>query len=250
MADVPLILVTNDDGVHAEGLNALAEALAQVGEVAVVAPATEQSAVSHALTLRSPLRVRRVAEGRFAVDGTPTDSVLMGVYRVLPRKPDLLVSGINHGLNLGDDVTYSGTVSAAMEGTLLDVPSIAVSLEMGAFTDFAGAADRITPIVRRVLAEGLPEDTLLNVNIPDRPSDELQGYAWTTQGRRRFGDVIVEKRDPRGEPYYWIGGGRPEWTRKHGTDIEAIREGKISITPVHLNMTNFDSLERLRTWEF
>ena len=246
----PLILVTNDDGVYAEGLSALADAMTPLGEVAVVAPATEQSAVSHSLTLRSPLRVNRVAEGRFAVEGTPTDCVLLAIHNLLGRTPDLIISGINHGTNLGDDVTYSGTVSAAMEGTLNNILSVAVSLEMGPHCTFTEAGALIRPVVQRVLAEGLPKDTLLNINIPNcRPADQA-GYAWTTQGRRTYGDVIVQKADPRGRPYYWIGSGKPIWTHTHGTDVEAVREGKVSITPVHLNLTNFEAIEDLRSWEF
>ncbi len=249
MPQSPLILVTNDDGVHAEGLAALADAVAHLGTVAVVAPATEQSAVGHALTLRNPLRVNRVAEGRFAVEGTPTDCVFLAVNVLLDRTPDLVVSGVNHGTNLGDDITYSGTVSAAMEGVLCGIPSIAVSLQMGKHADFAHAAAFAASVAQRVLADGLPEDTLLNVNVPNCAAEDMAGFAWTEQGRRTY-DVIVERVDPRGRPYYWIGGGAPTWTKTHGTDEEALRAQKISITPLHLDLTNYKSLTDLRRWEF
>ena len=250
MSQPPLILVTNDDGVFTEGLTALADAMATLGEVAVVAPATEQSAVGHSLTLRNPLRVNRVAEGRFAVDGTPTDCVLLAINSLLARRPTLLMAGVNHGTNLGDDITYSGTVSAAMEGTLSGIPSIAVSLQMSAQPDFQNAAQMAANVARRVLAEGLPPDTLLNINVPACAPADIVGYAWTEQGRRTYADVVVEKTDPRGRPYYWIGSGKPTWTKTHGTDMEALGEDKISITPLHLNLTNIDSLHHLRQWRF
>ena len=242
--------MTNDDGVHAEGLRALADAVAPLGTVAVVAPATEQSAVGHALTLRHPLRVNRVAEGRFAVEGTPTDCVLLAVNVLLDRKPDLVVAGVNHGTNLGDDGTYSGTLAAAMEGTLCGIPSIAVSLQKGKHADFARAAEFAATVARRVLTEGLPPDTLLNINAPNCAAEQMEGFAWTEQGRRVYEDVIVERADPRGRPYYWIGSGTPTWTKTHGTDVEALREQKISITPLHLNLTNHESLADLRRWDF
>lgn len=249
MSRSPLILVTNDDGVHAEGLRALADAVAPLGEVVVVAPATEQSAVGHSITLRHPLRVNRVAEGRFAVEGTPTDCVLLAVNSLLDRPPDLVVAGINHGTNLGDDITYSGTVAAAMEGTLCEIPSLAVSLELGEHADFEHAGRFVARVAQRVLAGGLPHDTLLNINVPKCAADDIAGFSWTEQGRRVYDDVIVEKQDPRGRPYFWIGSGRPNWTKTRGTDVEALREQKISITPVHLNLTNYESLTTLRRWD-
>src|SRR5215475_11410086 len=196
-----VILVTNDDGVHAAGLAALAAALEDLGDVYVVAPDREQSAVGHALTLHRPLRVTQMGERRFAVNGTPSDCVNLAVLGLLPERPVLVASGINHGSNLGDDVTYSGTVSAAMEGALLGVPSVAFSLVSG---DFAEAGRVAQLVVARILVEGLPPKTLLNVNVP---AGTVRGLRTTRLGHRVYSDKIVEQRDPRGRPYYWIGGG-------------------------------------------
>jgi 5'-nucleotidase len=245
MSDV-LILLSNDDGIHSEGLGALERALAELGEVFVVAPDRERSAASHSLTLHRPLRVVGLGERRYAVDGTPTDCVNLAVNGVLPRRPALVMSGINKGANLGDDVTYSGTVSAAMEGTLLGIPSIAVSLVGRDDFDFAAAGRFSRVLATHVLAHGLPRDTLLNVNVPDRPAEEQRGFALTRQGRRRYGDVIVEKVDPRGRKYYWIGGDDLGFVEEEGTDFSAVSRGLISITPIHLDMTNYASFDQLR----
>src|SRR5438105_12617785 len=201
-----VLLVTNDDGAHAAGLAALADALGDLGEVVVVAPDREQSAVGHALTLHRPLRAERLAERRFAVNGTPSDCVNLGVLGLLPEVPALVVSGINHGSNLGDDVTYSGTVSAAMEGTLLGVPSIAVSLVEG--DEFADAARVARQVAMRVLVSGLPSMTLLNVTVP---AGVPKGVPLTRLGHRVHSDKIVEQVNPRGRAHYWLGAGRPEW---------------------------------------
>ena len=243
----PLILVSNDDGIHSEGLTALADALHGLGEVVVVAPDRERSAVSHALTIHRPLRVEHIAPGRHAVDGTPTDCVNLAVNGILPRRPALVVSGINKGANLGDDVTYSGTVSAAMEGTLLGVPSIAVSqVGRGSF-HFAAAADCARRLAEWVLDRGLPPDTLLNVNAPPLPDGQRpRGLALTRMGRRRYGDAIVEKLDPRGRKYYWIGGEELSFEDEEGTDFHAISQGLISVTPIHLDLTNYKSFDALR----
>jgi len=241
-----VILVTNDDGIHAAGLAALAAALAPLGEVYVVAPDREQSAVGHALTLHRPLRVERVAERRFAVNGTPSDCVNLGVLGLLPDPPALVVSGINHGSNLGDDVTYSGTVSAAMEGTLLGVPSMAVSQldgEAGGFED----AGRIAELVAaRALVEGLPAKTLLNVNVP---RGEVRGVRMTRLGHRVYREKVVQEVDPRGRPYYWIGAGPPEWREDEASDIAAVHAGWASVTPLHLDLTHFGALGRMSEWE-
>src|SRR5689334_24086552 len=216
----PVILVTNDDGIHARGLAALAEALATIGEVYVVAPDREQSAVGHALTLHRPLRVDRVAERKFAVNGTPSDCVNLAVLGLLPERPVLVASGVNHGSNLGDDVTYSGTVSAAMEGTLLGVPSIAVSQSDGG--DVAEAARVARLVAMRVLVEGLPPKTLLNVNAP---ADTPKGIRFTRLGHRVYTGKVTEQNDPRGRTHYWLGGGPPEWEALEGTDMGAVHEG-------------------------
>jgi 5'-nucleotidase len=240
------ILVTNDDGIHAAGLAALAAALESVGEVYVVAPDREQSAVGHALTLHRPLRVDRLGERRFAVNGTPSDCVNLGVLGLLPETPVLVVAGVNHGSNLGDDVTYSGTVSAAMEGTLLGVPSMAMSQVDGA-TDGFESAGRIAQLVAaRVLVEGLPAKTLLNVNVP---RGEVRGIRMTRLGHRVYREKVVQEVDPRGRPYYWIGAGPPEWLEDEASDITAVHAGWASVTPLHLDLTHFGALGRMSEWE-
>src|SRR3990172_6107542 len=239
-APMPVLLLTNDDGVHASGLQALAEALAELGEGHGLAPEREQSACGHALTLHRPLRVARLGERRFAVNGTPSDCVNLGVLGFLPERPVLVVSGVNHGSNLGDDVTYSGTVSAAMEGTLLGVPSIAVSLVSGGEFDRAAEVARL--VATRVLVTGLPRKTLLNVNVPAQPA---RGLRLTRLGHRVYSEKIVEQTDPRGRTHYWIGAGEPEWEDLHGTDMGAIHDGYVSVSPLHLDLTNHRALEQL-----
>jgi 5'/3'-nucleotidase len=247
MQPTPLILVSNDDGVHSEGIVALAEALREVGEVVVVAPDRERSAVSHSLTLHRPLRVEELGPGRFAVNGTPTDCVNLAINGILGRRPALVVSGINKGANLGDDVTYSGTVSAAMEGTLLGVPSIAVSLVGRDGFRFEPAATFSVRLARWVIERGLPADTLLNVNVPQAVEGQtIRGVALTRMGRRRYGDAIVEKVDPRGKKYYWIGGEELEFEDAEGTDFHAVHEHLVSVTPIHLDLTNYKSFEALK----
>ena len=250
MGAAPLILVCNDDGIHSEGIAALAEALRALGDVVIAAPDRERSAVSHALTLHRPLRVEELEPGRYAIDGTPTDCVNLAVNGILrARRPSLVVSGINKGANLGDDVTYSGTVSAAMEGTLLGIPSIAVSLLGREGFRFDVAAAFARRLASWVIERALPPDTLLNVNVP-APVDgqPVRGFALTRMGRRRYGDAIVEKVDPRGKKYYWIGGDELGFVHEPGTDYAAVLEGAVSITPVHLDLTHYPSfpvLEKL-----
>jgi 5'-nucleotidase len=239
-----VLLVTNDDGIHAEGLAALAEALAALGDVWVVAPEREQSACGHALTLHRPLRVHRVREQWFGVNGTPSDCVNLAVLGFLPERPVLIVSGVNHGGNLGDDVTYSGTVSAAMEGTLLGVPSIAVSLVGEGRV--AEAAEIARLVATRALVEGLPAKTLLNVNVP--PGGAAKGIRFTRLGHRVYEEKIVEQRDPRGRTHYWIGAGEPRWEALEGTDMGAIHEGFVSVTPLHLDLTHHQALAQMGDW--
>jgi len=239
-----VILVTNDDGIHAAGLGALADALADLGDVYVIAPDREQSAVGHSLTLHRPLRADPRGDRRFAVNGTPSDCVNLGVLGLLPAAPALVVSGINHGSNLGDDVTYSGTVSAAMEGTLLGVPSIAVSLE-NPEAGFGEAARIARLVATRVLVEGLPPRTLLNVNVPAAPP---RGIRLTQLGHRVYKEKVVEQSDPRGRTHYWIGAGPPQWDESDATDIAAVHDGYASITPLHLDLTHFGALARLAEW--
>src|SRR5438093_628721 len=238
-----VVVLTNDDGVHAPGLAALERALAELGDVYVLAPEREQSACGHALTLHRPLRVQRFSERRHSVNGTPSDCVNLGVLGFLPERPVLVVSGVNHGSNLGDDVTYSGTVAAAMEGTLLGVPSIAVSLVDGGDLDVAARVARL--IAMRVLVGGLPAKTLLNVNVPAQPP---RGIRLTRLGHRVYLGKVVEQADPRGRSHYWIGGGEPKWDALDGTDMCAVHEGYVSLTPLHLDLTNHRALMELNDW--
>ena len=238
-----VLLVTNDDGIHAAGLAALAQALEGLGEVHVLAPEREQSACGHALTLHRPLRVHRWGERRHAVNGTPSDCVNLGVLGFLPERPVLVASGINHGSNLGDDVTYSGTVSAAMEGTLLGVPSIAVSLLDGG--DFEAAGRIARQVAMRVLVEGLPPKTLLNVNVP---AGVPKGVRVTRLGHRMYSGKVVEQADPRGRVHYWIGAGPPAWEALDGTDMGAVHEGYAAVSPLHLDLTHHRALAQMADW--
>lgn len=244
----PLILVTNDDGVHAPGLAILVEALDALGDVWVYAPDRQQSAVGHGVSLHRPLRVHEVRERWYMVDGTPTDCVMLAVRDLLARKPDLVVSGINPGANLGDDVTYSGTVAGAYEGMLLGIRSFAVSdvSYTPAHLDTAGRIAR--HLAGLLLKEGLPKDTVLNVNVPDVPYDELDGMAITKMGRRDYQDEIVRREDPRGGAYYWIGGAEPSHVEEEGTDFEAVEHRRVSVTPLHRDVTNYGALSVLNEW--
>lgn len=240
-----LILVTNDDGVHSAGLTVLVRALKRLGKVVVVAPDRERSAASHSLTLHSPLRAEEIRPDVFAVDGTPTDCVNLGLHGLLGSGPDIVMSGINRGANLGDDVTYSGTVSAAMEATLMGVPAVALSLAEGPFQarNFSWAAQIAASLCRFVFDKGLPRDTFLNVNIP---KGKPKGICLTRQGKRQYRDLVVEKLDPRGRKYYWIGGADLGFEDEPGTDSQAIGDGRVSITPLHLDLTNYKSLQLLQ----
>jgi 5'-nucleotidase len=245
---VAYILLTNDDGFRATGIHRLREALAHLGQVMVVAPEREQSAAGHALTLTSPLRINWIDNRTISVDGTPTDCVLLAMRGLLDRKPDILVSGINHGPNLGDDVTYSGTVAAAFEGTLLDLPSVAISVNAWQDCDFSAAAAFAPRIVEAVLNHGLPEGALLNVNAPSAPAEAIKGIKITKLGKRLYRDAVVRKTDPRGRDYYWIGGKAPIWYPGEETDFEAVDHGMISITPLHLDLTDYQSMQAIRSW--
>lgn len=243
------IMVTNDDGIHAPGILALSAALRELGDVTVVAPDRERSAVGHSLTLHSPLRVFELRAGFYAVDGTPTDCVNMGIHNLLPFRPDLVVSGINHGPNLGDDITYSGTVAAAMEANLMGIPAMAVSLATFDYDGhFPAAATVAVQVARQVLANGLPADTFLNINVPNCPAEELLPPVITRQGKRSFVGKIVDKTDPRGRKYYWIGSAEPDFNDHEGTDFYAINRKHVSITPLHLDLTNYESMKTLADW--
>jgi 5'-nucleotidase len=237
------ILVTNDDGIFSEGIERLAQALSEVGEVFTVAPDQERSAAGHSLTLHHPLRAKLVGENRWSVDGTPTDCVNWGALHLMKdRRPLLLFSGINLGLNLGDDVTYSGTVSAAFEGTLIGIPSVAISQEIETGFTFDAAASFAKGLARQLLERPLPPGTLVNVNVP---AGQPRGMRVARLGKRKYGDAVVEKMDPRGRPYYWIGSTPPSGDLEEGTDLSAVAEKFISMTPLHLDLTDYRSIEAL-----
>lgn len=241
------ILVSNDDGVHAEGIRALSEALAACGEVIVVAPDRNRSGASHSLTLEVPLRVTRIAEtGYHAVKGTPTDCVHLAVNELVRPEPDMVVAGINHGANLGDDVIYSGTVAAATEGRHLGFPSLAISL-VGK-THFATAAHYAAQLVRGMMVHPLPADQILNVNVPDLPLDQIKGIRVTRLGNRHRAESVICSEDPRGQPIYWIGPPGSQQDAGEGTDFAAIEQGYVSITPLTIDMTAYSSLAGLGAW--
>jgi 5'-nucleotidase len=239
------ILVTNDDGVHSEGIKELAAALAHLGKVTIVAPMQEASAIGHALTLRRPLRIETIGTDTFGIDGTPTDCVNLAISHVIKQKPDLIVSGINKGWNLGDDVTYSGTVSGALEGALLGIPAIAVSTQnfhrRNEF-EFGPAARAAATVAELVLERGMPKFIFLNINVPFGPN---KGFRVTVQAKRNHVTVVDERIDPRKRPYYWIEEGENEWEPHDRSDYQAVRDGYISITPLQPDMTAHEALNYL-----
>jgi 5'-nucleotidase len=237
------ILVTNDDGLSSDGIRALADALRPLGEVTIVAPTQEASAIGHALTLRRPLRIEQVEPGVFAVDGTPTDCVNLAVTTVFKGLPDFVASGINKGWNIGDDVTYSGTVAGALEGALLGVPGIAVSLRFTRGTyDFGPAARAAASVTEWVFTYGLPPRTFLNLNVP---KGEPKGSRLTTQGARNHVTSVIERHDPKGRAYYWIEEGESEWLTDDRSDYRAVHDGFLSITPLQPDLTAHSALSRL-----
>ena len=249
-----LLLCSNDDGILARGLACLERAARPLGEVFVVAPDREQSATSHSLTLHHPLRPVQLGDNRWQVDGTPTDCVMLAIEQLMPQRPDFVLSGINHGPNMGEDVLYSGTVAAAMEGLSLGVPSIAVSF---AGRETLGAKesmlDELVEPLTKLLAHltslpSFPKHTLFNVNIPGLPASQIKGGKLTKLGRRTFSDSIAKMKDPWGRPIYWIGGGSVTWTAEEGTDVSAVREGYISVTPLHLDVTFQARLDDAELW--
>ncbi|TAL23760.1 MAG: 5'/3'-nucleotidase SurE [Nitrospirae bacterium] len=241
-----VILVTNDDGVHSQGITALFKSMKEIGDVYVVAPDRERSAVGHALTLHRPLKAEEIKERVYAVNGMPTDCVAIGVNKILPEKPSLIVSGINKGGNVGDDITYSGTVSAAIEGTIMGIPSFAISIVGGKNFHFDTAAYYSLEVAKYILEKSLPYDTLLNVNLPNVHRDDVKGIKFTRQGKRVYDNAIQEMYDPRGEKHFWIGGGTVYWEHGEDTDIHAVQQGYVSITPIHLDLTNYDALGFLK----
>jgi 5'/3'-nucleotidase len=243
------ILLTNDDGIHSDGLVTLERALRELGDVYVVAPAAEMSGASHSLTLARPLRIRQIDSRHWTVDGTPTDCVTLALHRILEEdeRPHVCVSGINHGGNLGDDATYSGTVAGALEATILGVPGLAVSLVARENFDFTEAARFAVLATRKILNEGLPEGTLLNMNVPQ---GDINGVQVTKQGIKNARPVITEHIDPRGKPYFWIGEQYFRSNAEDGTDYRAIEEGYVSITPLKSDMTDHALLSSLESWSY
>ena len=251
-ATPPHILVTNDDGIAAPGLLALARALAAVGRVTVVAPSRNWSASGHVKTMHKPLRVDEVTlpDGTPALvtDGAPSDAVALAFLGLVERPIDVVVSGINRGANLGNDVTYSSTVTAAMEGAISGAPAFAVSLNSLTCGDYSVAASFASRLARKVLALGLPRGVLLNVNVPPLPADQIEGVLVTHMGLRIYRDELVRRLDPRGRPYYWIGGPEPTGIEEEGTDIWAVAHGYVSVTPVQLDLTAHDLVGTVREW--
>jgi 5'-nucleotidase len=248
-ASHPTILCTNDDGIHAIGLRTLVDVASRLGDVRVVAPDREQSATSHSLTVHRPLRATRTPEGFHVIDGTPTDCVLIGINQLLDAPPDFVLSGINHGPNMGEDVLYSGTVAAAMEGTILGTRAIAVSYSSRASDRIpaweAVLTDLIGTLIRRA---DFPAETFFNVNLPDIPVEELKGIRVTTLGRRVYADSLTRREDPSGREYFWIGGGVSSWTGRDDSDFRAVQAGYVSVTPLHLDLTNYRLISEVRTW--
>lgn len=245
---MPIILVTNDDGVDSPGITALYEAMKSLGDAVIAAPDRERSAAGHSLTIHRPLKAENINGSVWRINGTPTDCVVIGVEKILGRRPDLIVSGINRGPNLGDDITYSGTVSAAMEGTIMGVPSIAFSLDYPGKGDafYESASDYAKRIAEYALENSLPYDTLLNVNVPNLPLSDVKGMKITRQGKRVYEGAVHDIRSPFGAMHYWIGGGKAFYEHGEDTDMNALLEGYVSITPVHMDLTNYDAIKFLR----
>ena len=242
------ILLSNDDGYQARGLRVLAENLVDLADVTVVAPDRNQSGVSNALTLDSPLRVEQVGPKVYCVNGTPTDSVHLAITGLLDSEPDMVVSGINHGANLGDDVLYSGTVAAAMEGRFLGLPAIAVSLVLNGSERFDTAAAVTRMLVRQMIENSLTQDTILNVNVPDLPYEELKGILTTRLGFRHKSEPVIKALDPKNQPIYWVGPAGAGQDAGPGTDFHAIADGCVSVTPIKTDLTDHQSLDSLRDW--
>ena len=252
MSSVKHVLISNDDGIDAHGLGILESTVRAMDgfRVTVVAPHDQQSASSHSLTLTSPLRILEEGENRYAVTGTPTDSVLVAMEKILRSDPpDIVLSGINHGPNMGEDVLYSGTVAAAMEGTILGIPAIAISYSSRAADRIPGYSDVLTDLIGTLIRrEDFPEETFFNVNLPDIPADEMKGIRVTTLGRRVYSDSLTRREDPSGREYFWIGGGVSSWTGRDDSDFRAVQAGYVSVTPLHLDLTNYRLISEVRSW--
>ena len=243
------ILCTNDDGYLALGIEVLASAARGLGAVTVVAPDRQQSATSNSLTLHHPLRVRCSTDGALVVDGTPTDCVILAVNELMDGRPDICFSGINHGSNMGEDVLYSGTVAGAMEATVMGIPAIAISYAGDVYEDLPAWEAIVTSVLRGIIErDDFPADTLFNVNLPAIDPDQVQGVRITSLGKRRYSDSSTKAVDPSGRDYYWIGGGEVSWTAAEDSDFTAVREGYVSVTPLHFDLTNYRLLEEIRGW--
>ncbi len=242
------ILLSNDDGYLAQGLNSLADALSDIAEVSVVAPDKNRSGASNSLTLEMPLRASKMGSGFIRVDGTPTDCVHLAITGLLDQEPDMVFAGINHGANMGDDVLYSGTVAAATEGRFLGLPAVAISLAATNPAYFETAAHVAVVLFHQIVKSPLPKDTLLNVNVPDIPIDEVRGYQSTRLGQRHKAEPVIKSEDPRGRNIYWVGPAGPEQDAGPGTDFFAVREGYVSVTPLQLDLTRYESIDTLANW--
>lgn len=248
-SEAPLLLCTNDDGIHAAGLSVLTDVAERLGDVRVVAPDRQQSASSHALTLDRPLRVTKSTAHRYAVDGTPTDCVLLAIKETLERIPDFVLSGVNHGSNMGEDVLYSGTVAAAMEATILGVPAAAFSFtgrDPEILATYDGVIERL--IASFLARDPFPDETFMNVNLPDCPAEEVEGVRVTSLGRRVYYDSLTRSEDPSGHDYFWIGGGHSDWRGRDDSDFRAVRARCVSVTPMHLDLTNYRLMQEVDAW--
>jgi 5'-nucleotidase len=247
------ILVTNDDGIDSRGMEYLVKALEEIGEVTVVAPLKEQSAVAHGITMLIPLRVLEFNKnGKFfgyAVDGTPADCVKIGIRNIIKQVPDLVVSGINHGSNTAINIIYSGTVSAAREAAIMDVPSIAISVTNHMVKDFVFAGKIAKMLAREVVDKGLPRGTLLNVNVPDVPESEIAGILLTKQSKSKWDDIYEQRVDPYGRNYYWLTGNLKEVDTEIDTDQAAIKKNYVSVTPIHFDLTDYAAFEKMKSWK-
>lgn len=242
------LLLSNDDGINAQGLRSMAEALSDIAEITVVAPNRNRSGASNSLTLERPLRATEQQEGWYSIDGTPTDCVHLGITGLLKEEPNMVVSGINAGPNLGDDVIYSGTVAAAIEGRFLGLPAVAFSLNSFQPKHWQAAAQVAKQIIENIIAYPMPEDAILNVNIPDLPISEIKGFEVTRLGNRHKAEPCVEAKDPRGKPIYWVGAAGPEQDAGPGTDFHAINNGIVSISPMQVDLTRHSAMDSLNEW--
>ncbi len=242
------LLLSNDDGIHATGLRALAEALSPLGKITVVAPNRNRSASSNSLTLDRPIRAQKMKDNWYSVDGTPTDCVHLAITGLIKDEPDIVVSGINAGANLGDDVIYSGTVAAAMEGRFLGLPAVAISITSFQPQYIEEAAQVSFAMIGKLATTQLPRDVIININIPNLPKDQLKGVQTTRLGNRHKAEPVIQSEDPRGKPIYWVGAAGPEQDAGQGTDFYAINNGYVSVTPMHLDLTHYNAMQAVADW--